>query len=543
MANHGCSAFCGYGPTKAGEDWLCLPSSAAKAEAWPFAVDEQDAAELCDLVARNSGCCETCGFVFDARAGGCRQIEAVARDLAAAAAAAAAEPLPRLGTDEPIIGGQGAFRYQYMPDLLQAPAGAVLNNCHGLVTDKDDNIILTYQHGGADTHCLIRWNPDGTGGAFASKEGDGLCGGVPHGLKITTEGAGGEQFLYHANNAQMLAKTTLEGEIVWKVDGNFGQNDTCVPDVPAGSGSCPNGSCNCANGKLPYIPTWFATPPNSKYAYLCDGYGSDHVYAFEAATGTYMNRSWGGRSPAGLHPGYPAAKEQPHGKFMENHGCTWDPRNTTAPNTIVVSDRRNMRFEFFHYDPDGYDTFEWYLTVDMAPSLGEGTLPCNMRMYPEQDGRSVVPDLAGPVAILDSKHEVLSVVNVSVLLAAEQHKHPHDAILLPNGDLVVATWAPGRISYWKLLPPAPPTPAPAPTPAPPTCGNNTNNSGATNTAIFARDACACRRACENAPAACKGWTWTAGQYAQGANNCFLRTEWGHAVDNCGTDCWSGPFEP
>ena len=29
-------------------------------------------------------------------------------------------------------------------------------------------------------------------------------------------------------------------------------------------------------------------------------------------------------------------------------GCTWDPRPTTEPNTIVVSDRRNMRFEFFN---------------------------------------------------------------------------------------------------------------------------------------------------------------------------------------------------
>ena len=128
------------------------------------------------------------------------------------------------------------------------------------------------------------------------------------------------------------------------------------------------------------------------------------------------------------------------------------PRTTTSPNTIVVSDRRNMRFEFFHYDPDSYETFDWYQTVDMAPSLGVGTLPCNMRMYPEQDGRAIVPDLAGPVAVLNNKHEVISVVNVSVLLAAEQHKHPHDAVFLPNGDMVVATWAPGRVSYWKKLP-------------------------------------------------------------------------------------------
>ena len=53
--------------------------------------------------------------------------------------------------------------------------------------------------------------------------------------------------------------------------------------------------------------------------------------------------------------------------------------------------------------------------------------------------------------MLDAKSEVVSVVNVSVLLAAEQHKHPHDAIFLPNGDMVVATWNPGRLSYWKKL--------------------------------------------------------------------------------------------
>ena len=36
-------------------------------------------------------------------------------------------------------------------------------------------------------------------------------------------------------------------------------------------------------------------------------------------------------------------------------------------------------------------------------------------------------------------------------LAADHHDHPHDAIFLPNGDMVVATWNPGRLSYWKKL--------------------------------------------------------------------------------------------
>jgi hypothetical protein len=358
-ANHGCSPFCGYDAVKAGEDFICLPSKSRTP--FPFEVSTMDEDELCQMVAANNGCCETCGFTWDSHAGGCVQAEAVKQ---------AVEKLATGSSADPIIGGSGKFRYQYMPDLLKVPTGGVLGNCHGLVTDKDKNIILTYQPGSGDTHCLIRWNPDGTSGTFVN-DTVGLCTGVPHGLKITTEGD--QQFLYHANNAQKLAKTTLDGEIVWIVEGMFGQNETCGPNT------CPAGSCKCPGGKAPYIPTWFATPPNSKYMYLCDGYGSDRVFAFERATGKYMNKSWGGRSPGGLHPGS-AGPTQPHGLFMENHGCTYDPRSTAEPNTIVVSDRRNQRFELFHYNPDGYDKFEWYKTIDMSPSLGPGTLPCNMRM-------------------------------------------------------------------------------------------------------------------------------------------------------------------
>ena len=406
-------------------------------------VCAQDKAEYCELFPGAALCATKCGFEFDASAGNCRQVGA--NPIIAASDGDAA----------PIIGGSGKYRYQYMPNLLQAPKGATLINCHGLSVDKDENIILTYQNAGpkgGDPHCLISWNPDGTGGTFASKDTPELCAGTPHGLKITTEGD--EQFLYHANNAQKLAKTKMDGTLVWINEGNFGQNDTCTP------ASCPLNSCHCKPGdgsKLPYIPTWFATPPNTKYTYLCDGYGSDHVYVFDRNTGNWMNKTFGGRSPGGLHPGA-AGPTQPHGKFMENHGCTYDPRPTTSNNTIVVSDRRNQRFEFFHYDPATPDTFDWYKTVDMSPSLGPGTLPCNMRMThgskydPSKGGVSVVPDLNGPVAVLDSNHNTLSVVNVSVLLASEGGAHPHDAIFLKNGDIVVGTWAPGRIFYWKLLP-------------------------------------------------------------------------------------------
>lgn len=315
-----------------------------------------------------------------------------------------------LSSSSPVIGGYGKFRYQYMPDLLKAPTGAVMVNCHGLALDGDNNIYLTYESDKAhDDNCLIRWNPDGTGGQFMTGGNKSLCSGTPHGLKIKNED--GVLYLYHANNDQKLSKTTLNGDVVWDVLGNFGQD-------PA----------------LPYRPTWFAVPPKSEYIYLCDGYGSNQVYVFDV-NGKFMNKTYGGRGAD-------------HGKFSTNHGCTYDPRN----GQIAVSDRENHRIEYFDFDNHSPDKFSYSHTVDMRPQMGNGTRPCNLRMYPEQDGLAVLPDLTGPVAILDKDNVVVSVVKVSELLAADEHKHPHDAILLPNGDLVVATWNPGRISYWKKLP-------------------------------------------------------------------------------------------
>ena len=208
----------------------------------------QETQEYCSLFPHSELCgagAAACPFYFHAGTNRCWE--------------AGTTPPPVVGASDgiaaPIIGGSGKFRYQYMPELLKTPAGGSFGNCHGLSVDNDENIILTYSDAGTDTHCLATWKPDGTGGTL---NGDpALCSGTPHGLKITTEGD--EQFLYHANNDKRLAKTTLDGEIVWIKNGDFGQNETCGPDM------CPAQSCSCAGGKAPYIPTWFATPPDSKY--------------------------------------------------------------------------------------------------------------------------------------------------------------------------------------------------------------------------------------------------------------------------------------
>ena len=230
--NAGCSAFCGFEGILAGKEYVCMPSASVERPPFPFTITKEDRKEYCGMVAIGHGCDDICGFKWDEVAGECRSVDSVTPAQKTGGS--------KLG-DDPIIGGQGKFRYQYMPNLLQPPAGASLVNCHGLVTDNLNNIYLTYQNDGKDQNCLVRWNPDGTGGVFMTGENSTLCSGTPHGLKITTEGPNRDQFLYHANNDQKLTKTTLDGTIVWQVNGLFGQATT------------------------DYRPTWFATPPDSDY--------------------------------------------------------------------------------------------------------------------------------------------------------------------------------------------------------------------------------------------------------------------------------------
>ena len=97
------------------------------------------------------------------------------------------------------------------------------------------------------------------------------------------------------------------------------------------------------------------------------------------------------------------------------------------------------------------------LTKHPSEGKGEMNLPCNFRILvnatdPALEGMVVVAALDGPVAVLDKSNELVSVIDVNGLLGDKGMKHPHDAIFMPNGDIVVATWNPGYVSYWKLLP-------------------------------------------------------------------------------------------
>lgn len=310
-----------------------------------------------------------------------------------------------LGASAQIIGGQGKFRYEYVPEKLVMPSGSAVVDSHGLVVDADHNILLTYVPNttAGDTRCMVRWSPDGTQGVEFGP-GSPLCSGTPHGLRIKNEAAG--EVLYHANNAQNLIKTTLDGTILWSKHGPP-SNDTKYS---------------------PYAPTWFATPPGN-FVYMADGYGSNYIHVF-TSDGDYTGRSFGGK---GTGPG----------QFQTCHSINYDPR----VDKLVVSDRENHRHQYFDFDAEKGDVFRYNSSVSVA----ELQRPCNIR-FDFGNGYAVVPALEGPVGILDQDNKVVSVIDVAGLLGDKGHLHPHDATFLPNGDIVVCTWAPGRISYWRHLP-------------------------------------------------------------------------------------------
>lgn len=314
-------------------------------------------------------------------------------------AAARKAPEPPLST-EPLpaglVSGSGAFRYAFHPEKVVLPPEVKMKHGHGLCHDAAGNIYFTYeaQQIDADTRTLVRFAPDGTNAKLLGSDNT-LAQGVPHGLNIFVDDQG-QAHLYHANNAATVHKTTLDGTIEW--------TRKWGPEMGN------------------YKPTDAVVPPGSQRVFIADGYGSSMVHALKTADGVYAGKSWGGLGPA-------------HGEFNCPHGIAYDPRRQL----LLVADRGNKRLEY-------YTTNGLYHSTLSVPEI---KAPCNADVWGEF---VLVPNLDGPLVILNGENKVVSVIEVGQLLGPWGFKHPHDAIWLANGDIVVCTWNPGRLGYWKRLP-------------------------------------------------------------------------------------------
>ena len=310
---------------------------------------------------------------------------------------AEAEPAPAGGPGPlvPVTSGSGEFRFEFTPDKLVLPPQVQMRNGHGLCLDAQGNIYFTYEAQKVEPHtrCLVRFNPDGTGATLLGPD-NALAHGTPHGLNIDFE-KDGNPVLYHANNDATVHKTTLDGRIIWTQKWSKQMGN--------------------------YKPTDAVAPPKSERVLIADGYGSSMIHALRKKDGIYAGKSWGGLGTA-------------HGELNCPHGITFDHRR----GLLLTADRGNKRLEYFTTRGAYHSTIE-------APEI---TAPCNADIRGDY---VLVPDLNGPMVILDKDNKVVSVIEVGKLLGAHGFKHPHDAIWLANGDIAVCTWNPGRLGYWRKV--------------------------------------------------------------------------------------------
>ena len=292
------------------------------------------------------------------------------REFLAAAAAAPLSPVllgvqDKAGTKAPVL-GEGAYRYEAIHDWGQLPPHIKWGNTHGVVEDSQGNIHVHHTvHATSESpDSMVVFDRDGK---FIRSWGKELRG-VAHGLDIRREGR--DEFLYLTANAanpkatpqpelhSVVLKTTLTGEIVWKIQG--------PPDIEAYR-PAPDGT------PRRYNPTNVAIAPNGD-VYVADGYGSSYVNQYNSR-GEYI-RTFGGRGSAA-------------GQLAEPHGIWVDTRSATP--TVVVADRRNNRLQRFTLDGQHMAFIEGF------------RLPCH---FNEHAGDVVIPDLHGRVTVLDRTNTI-----------------------------------------------------------------------------------------------------------------------------------------
>ncbi|MBS1723601.1 MAG: twin-arginine translocation signal domain-containing protein [Armatimonadetes bacterium] len=307
----------------------------------------------------------------------------------------------------PIILGSGSHKYQWVPDWLVPAANIKYGDTHGLAQDAHGRIYLSHTvH--PTSEC-----PDGVcvfdeKGKFLTSWGPQFRGGS-HGLDIRKEGH--EEFIYHCDiNRRLVCKTTLDGKVLWE----FG--------TPKEAG--------VYDDKHAFVPTNVAFSPNGDF-YVADGYGSSYIHQYDIKA-NYI-RTFGG---PGTEPG---KVQQPHGIWLDNR---------SKEPVLAVADRANRRIQYFTLDGRHIR----FNTEGMR-------LPCHFAIRGEE---MLVPDLDSVVTVLDSQNKPIVQLGDGAPSNLRDHPrsdfipgkfiHPHDAIFLCNGDILVAEWVPiGRVTLLRRV--------------------------------------------------------------------------------------------
>jgi len=311
----------------------------------------------------------------------------------------------------PLEVGPSGCRWRVEHDWLTPPPGCLFGDTHGVAQDAAGNIYVahTVHPGSTLRDAVLVYRPDGT---FLRSFGADFAGGA-HGLDLARED--GKEFLYHCDTRRRLVvKTALDGTVVWEAG------------CPMQSGAYESADQWC--------PTNVAFGPDGT-VFVGDGYGRSFIHAFgtDGAWKRIVAKPGSGK-----------------GEVSCPHGMTVDPRpgaHGTGP-ALCVADRGNRRIQYLSLD----GAHLGFVTESMR-------MPCDMKV---RGDRMLVPDLESVVTILDGGNRAIAQLgdgHPSALRGEPRERfipgkfiHPHDAIWLSNGDILVAEWVPiGRITRLRAV--------------------------------------------------------------------------------------------
>ena len=327
--------------------------------------------------------------------------------LSAGAAVLTSATIGRFFPQKRTVTGQGDHVYEVHHDWLTPPSHISWGDTHGLTQDSQGHIYV------AHTVNKNSLSPDGvvvfdSDGKFVTSWGAMFAGGA-HGIDIRKEG--GEELLYHCDiGRRLIVKTTLDGAVLWE------RGFPTEPEV--------------YESKSRWRPTNVAFAPNGDF-FVGDGYGSSYIHRY-TKDGDYVSLFCGPGSEAGQ-------VSCPHSVWVDERGD--EP-------LLVVADRTNHRLQYF--------TLEGEHVKLVTDGMRR---PCDIDFRGDE---TLVADLDSVVTILDKDDKVLvhlgddHPTNLRGKPRSDfipgKFIHPHDAIWINDGDVLVAEWVPiGRVTLLKKV--------------------------------------------------------------------------------------------
>jgi hypothetical protein len=358
------------------------------------------------------------------------------REFLAAGSACAAAPLllgmtRKANAKHPTVGEKDHV-YECHHGWGTLPGELEWQTTHGTAVDSQGLVYITHQGGGAkkiDTVIIFD-----AAGKFIRSFGSQWHGGG-HGIDIRKEGSDEFIYLTHMSNDGPVVKTTLKGEVIWKL--GRPDNDEYKKTI--------KDKKTDKEVRVAYKPTNVAFSPNGEF-YVADGYGSGYILCY-TADGKLKNTFGGGGTE--------------NGKFRTPHGL-WVCSQRGGGSRLVVCDRANARLQTFELDGTHVHTTEKDVVY----------FPANIDF---QKGIMLVPDLHARIGLYDSaKNEWVAqlgnddawrmkvtgkgdykgpaVRTQPKLWEAGKFVHPHDACFDAAGNIYCAEWVQGgRLTFLRKV--------------------------------------------------------------------------------------------